>query len=344
MQFSRYSAKNRDFVTRYSRGRDQIVKYILRVIALNTFFLISSAQAQDALSVGYFAEWPLPAHYGASNGAYDDALGVPVTWKSYGNSAALSAALHAGEIEVILSQGLAPLLVMAAIHDDFRVIDISVSYPDTQNCVTNIGGSVPANARVALPLGTTVHFAFLNFLTAQGIHPATLEFINMLPAQATAALRDGKVEVACGWGASLDMLTVLGVPLLSDTRGTYDVTIIDANFGAENSALIARFLEITNNLNQSFSNTPATMTPQIASVVNMEKTSVSSTMGEFVFPSITDKLSADWMGGGLQSHLQSLAEFFVQQRTLEAALDSYDNIIDITYLQKAAELPLIDAE
>ncbi len=71
---------------------------------------------------------------------------------------------------------------------------------------------------------------------------------------------------------------------------------------------------------------------------------VTASMEGFAFPSLTAKLSENWLGGSVQVHLKQLADFFVAQGTMDKALDSYGHTVDATYLQTAANLPLIEAE
>ena len=316
---------------------------------------LTPAFAQDSLSVGYYAEWPLPAHYGQASGAYDAALGAPVDWQVFDNSADLYAALSIGQIHVALSEGVVPFLLMTATGQDFRIVDIAVSYPTLENCVVseNFGYSPQSpdslkNARVALPMGTTVHFGLLEQLNYIGAKSAALEFFDMSPARAAAALSQGDVDIACGWGPALGVMQTQGQPLLrlEDKQAagayTFDSTLIRASFGADNPEVVARFLKVTNDLNASFQASPQTMVARIAETVDMNE--VTDTMNGFDFPVIEAKLGAAWLGASVQNHLKALADFLVEQSTLDAALDDYTGFIDPSYLQIAAELPLIDSE
>ncbi|MHA1128187.1 MAG: ABC transporter substrate-binding protein, partial [Alphaproteobacteria bacterium] len=236
-----------------------------------------------------------------------------------------------------------------------RIVDIAVSYPALENCMvsTSLGYSSqsPAtlkNARVALPMGTTVHFGLLKQLNYIGVNPASLEFFDMSPSRAAAALSQGDADIACGWGPALDVMQANGQPLLrpEDKQAagayTFDSTLIRASFGADNPEVVARFLKVTNDLNTSFQASPQTMVARIAETVEMSE--VTDTMSGFDFPDIEAKLGATWLGGDAQNHLKALADFLVEQSTLDAALDDYTGFIDPSYLQTAADLPLIDSE
>lgn len=333
------------------------MRFITAALSIVLASQFSQAMAQDSLSVGYFSEWPLPAHYGQSTGAYDDALGAPLEWHKFDSSPDLYAALSIGEIQVALSEGVAPFLLLASTGQDFRIVDVAVSYPKMENCVVNpaVGYSPQSpntlkNTRIAVPMGTTVHFGLLKQLRYLGVNPATVKFNDMTPARAAAALTQGETDIACGWGPALDRMHALGQPLLrpedkqSAGAYTFDSTIIRASFGADNPEVVARFLKVTNDLNASFNASPKAMIPRIAESTEMTVSTVTDTMNGFDFPNIETKLDAAWLGGGTQIYLKELADFFVNQGTLDAALDDYAGFIDPSYLQIAADLPLIDSE
>ncbi|PCJ75867.1 MAG: taurine ABC transporter substrate-binding protein [Rhodobacteraceae bacterium] len=329
----------------------------LRFFTLGLLFIFSSAQAQETLQIGYFNEWPLPAHYGQISGAYDEVLGADTQWNGYNSSTAMFAALETGNIQIALSQGLVPFLVVSTAGLNFKIVDIAVSYPDNEKCFVHPDLQFSAgntgvlnNATVALAVGTTAHFNLNRTLTNFGIDPAGVEMLNMAPAQAAAALTQGKVDIACGWGPSLTTLQDFGTVLLSPEQKTkigiknYDVIVIRSDFGTENPVVVAKFLKVTNELNASYTANPTRMILNIAAPLDMFEDTVKASMQGFEFPTITEKLGEDWLGGGVQTHLKQLADFFVLQGTMNKTLDNYADTVDPTYLQTAAILPLIEAE
>jgi taurine transport system substrate-binding protein len=40
----------------------------------------AAAQEDEALTVGYFLEWPMPFEFAKVQGLYEERLGVPVEW------------------------------------------------------------------------------------------------------------------------------------------------------------------------------------------------------------------------------------------------------------------------
>ncbi|MBL4872311.1 MAG: ABC transporter substrate-binding protein [Rhodobacteraceae bacterium] len=324
---------------------------------LGLLSIFSPVYAQEPLQIGYFNEWPLPAHYGQTSGAYDEVLGAETQWTAYDSSTSMFAALQTGDIQIALSQGLVPLLVVATAGLDFKIVDIAVSYPANENCFAHPDLQFSTNnptvlngATIALAIGTTAHFNLNQTLTNFGIDPAGVEMINMAPAQAAAALTMGKVDIACGWGPALTTLQDFGTALLSAEQKSeigirnYDAIVIRSDFGRENPEVIAKFLKVTGELNAAYTANAKIMIPKIAAPLNMNDDTVANSMQGFVFPNTTAKLGESWLGGGVQAHLKQLADFFVIQGTMDKSLDSYADTVDVNYLQTAADLPLIDAD
>ena len=329
----------------------------LSTFTLGLISIFSAAQAQDSLQIGYFDEWPLPAHYGQTSGAYDDVLDAKAEWTAFNSSTAMFAALETGDIQIALSQGLVPFLLIATAGHDFKAVDIAVSYPSNENCFAHPDLRFSATntaalngATVALAIGTTTHFNLNQTLTNFGIDPASIEMINMTPVQSAAALTQGKVDIACGWGPALTTLQDFGTVLLSGDQKAaigiknYDTIVIRSSFGADNPEVVAKFLKVTNELNAAYTANAARMVASIAAPLDMFEGTVAASMQGFEFPSITAKLGNDWLGGDVQSHLKQLADFFVGQGTMDKALDNYVGSVDASFLQTAADLPLIDAE
>lgn len=330
------------------------MKFIFTIFTLGFISIYSAVQAQDSLQVGYFSEWPLPAHYGEVSGAYDDVLGTDSEWVAFDNSTAMFRALATGEIQIALSQGLVPLLMVTTAGLDFKAVDIAVSYPTKENCFAHPDlrfsarkASVLGGTTVALPMGTMTHFNLNRTLAYFGIVSTTLNLINMTPAQAAAALKQGKVDLACGWGPAFGALQDFGTVLTTTEEKAeigiknYDAIVIKSGFGVNNSEVVVNFSKVTAELNASFKANPSRMIPKIANRLNMTESAVAASMDGFEFPSTTDKLSVEWMAGDMQSHMKALADFFLAQNVTASALESYENVIDKSYLERAANLPLI---
>ncbi len=304
------------------------------------------------ITVGYFLEWPMPFQYAKQKGTYDKALGIKVNWVSFDTGTAMSAAMASGDVHIAISQGVPPFVVATSAGQDLQIIDIAVSYSDNDNCVVAAVLEIDkesakelAGKKVAVPLGTAAHYSFLKQMQHFGIPISSLQIVDMAPAEGAAALAQGSVDMACGWGGALQRMKEHGNVLLTGPEKeelgilVFDITSAPANFIDENSELVAKFLQVTANANAMWNaggQTALAMLPVIAKDSGMSIQATSTILASFVFPSVNTQLSSKWLGGGVQKFMQGVAEIFAKSGSIDAALDSYADYVNIEPLSIVA--------
>lgn len=309
--------------------------------------------AEDGITVGYFLEWPMPFQFAKVNGTYDEALGMPVTWVSFDTGTAMSAAMASGDVDLSVSQGVPPFVVAASAGQDLQILDVAVSYSDNDNCVVASGLEIDktsagelAGKKVAVPLGTAAHFGFLSQMGHFGVELSSLSVVDMAPAEGAAALAQGDVDMACGWGGALRRMKESGNVLLTGAEKealgilVFDVTSGPAGFVAENGDVVAKFLKVTADANAMWADeaNQAKMLPVIAKDSGMDDDATKSTLDGFIFPSVEDQLGEKWLGGGAQTFMKGVADIFVGAKSIDAALDSYSATVNIGPLEAASKM------
>ena len=310
------------------------------VMSLSAF----SAQADGhAITVAYFLEWPMPFQFAKVEGKYEEALGVPINWVSFDTGTAMSAAMASGDVQISVSQGVPPFVVAASAGQDIQILDVAVSYSENDNCVVASGLEIDkssaaelAGKKVAVPLGTAAHYGFLSQMNHFGVDVASVEIVDMAPAESAAALAQGSLDMACGWGGALRRMKEHGNVLLTGAEKeelgilVFDVTTAPASFVAEESELVSKFLAVTAEANAMWADESnhAKMLPVIAKDAGMDEDATASTMATFVFPTVEDQLSGKWLGGGAQSFMGGVANVFVEAGSIPSALGSYDGTVN----------------
>lgn len=302
------------------------------------------------ITVGYFLEWPMPFQYAKVMGTYDQEMGTKVNWVSFDTGTAMSAAMASGDVQISVSQGVPPFVVAASAGQDLQIVDVAVSYADNDNCVVHSGLEIDkasagelAGKKVAVPLGTAAHYGFLKQMTHFGVDLGSLNVVDMAPAEGAAALAQGSIDMACGWGGALRRMKEHGNVLLTGAEKealgilVFDVTSAPAAFVAEESDLLAKFLKVTADANAMWNSgdNMAEMLPVIAKDAGMDEDATKATMSTFVFPGVEDQLSDKWLGGGSQIFMKGVADVFVEAGSISAALDSYENTVNIGPLTAA---------
>ncbi|MEL7093598.1 MAG: ABC transporter substrate-binding protein [Pseudomonadota bacterium] len=307
--------------------------------------LLTGAQAAmaDDITVGYFLEWPMPFQFAKVNGIYDEELGVTVNWRAFDSGVAMSAAMASGDVQISVSQGLPPFVVATSGGQDLQIVDVAVSYADNDNCVVAAAQEIDkesaaelAGKKVAVPLGTAAHYGYLKQMEHFGVDPASMEIVNMNPPEGAAALAQGAVDMACGWGGSLRRMKEHGNVLLTGDEKTelgilvFDVTSAPASFVAENSELMADFLRVTAEANAMWADEAnhAKMLPVIAKDAGMDEDATMETISTFTFPTVADQLASGWLGGNAQTFMKGVADVFVEAGSIDGALDTYENTVN----------------
>ncbi len=306
----------------------------------------------DEITVAYFLEWPTPSQFAQAKKIYDEELGVDIKWVSFDAGTAMSAAMASGDVQIAFSQGIPPFVIAASAGQDLQVVDVAVSYSDNDNCVVRTELEIDKeNAKelegkqVGVPIGTAAHYGFLKQMQHFGVNTASMKIVDMAPADGAAAFANGNLDMVCGWGGALLRMKEHGNTLLTGDEKeklgiqVFDATTVSAGWAQENPELLTSFLKVTADMNQHFADKDAdTMLPVIANKAGMDLHAAQKTLAGFAFPDINEQLSEKWLGGGTQTFLKEVADFFVEQGTIPEARHDYNDAVDASYLKAAAAM------
>ncbi|MEM9523539.1 MAG: ABC transporter substrate-binding protein [Pseudomonadota bacterium] len=326
-------------------------KFLTAAGILTVAGLAQAASAADEITVAYFLEWPMPFQYAKVNGTYEDEMGIKINWVSFDTGTAMSAAMASGDVQISVSQGVPPFVVAASAGQDIQIVDVAVSYSDNDNCVVHADHEIDkdsvdelAGKKVAVPLGTAAHYGFLSQMNHFGVDISSMEIVDMAPAEGAAALSQGSIDMACGWGGALRRMLESGNVLLTGAEKeelgilVFDVTSAPADFVAEESELLAKFLKVTADANAVWNAGGAdaeAMIPVIAKDAGMDEEGTAATMAAFAFPGVEEQLGEKWLGGGAQTFMKGVADIFVDAGSIDAALDGYEAAVNTGPLEIA---------
>lgn len=312
------------------------------------------ADGHGEITVGYFLEWPMPFQAAKVAGTYDEVMGVKVNWVSFDTGTAMSAAMASGDVQISVSQGVPPFVVAASAGQSIQIVDVAVSYSDNDNCVvrteleidkTNAGEL--AGKKVAVPLGTAAHYGFLSQMNHFGVDLNSMEIVDMAPADGQAALDQGAVDMACGWGGALRRMVESGNVLLTGAEKealgilVFDATTAPTDFIEEQGELLAKFLKVTADANATWNAGGAAaeaMIPVIAKDAGMDEAGTKATLSTFKFPTIEEQLGDAWLGGTAQGFMKGVADVFVNAGSIDGALDSYEGAVNTGPLTAAGSM------
>lgn len=322
-------------------------KLLICLIALLMFLAsCSSGPELEEITVAYFLEWPTPNQVAQLEETYDEEMGLKVNWVSFDTGVAMSAAMASGDVQIAFSQGLVPFANAVSTGLPIQVVGIAVSYAENDNCVAaTSAGITAANAtdlegqKVAVPIGTVAHYKMLREMEHLGVDSDTFELVNLSPADGAAALERGDVTMACGWGGGLRRMLENGNILMTGAEmeeigiKVFDVISVTDDFAENYPELVTQFLQVTEDANDAYRADPAGGLDTIAQAAGMDADATEATLATFSFPTKDEQLSNAWMGGTVQTFTKEVADFFVAQGELDSALDSYDGVINTSFLE-----------
>lgn len=319
-----------------------IKKTSTTILAAAIAAVSGSAAMAEELTVAYFLEWPMPMMAAKATGAYEEALGMKVNWVSFETGTAMSAAMASGDVQIAVSQGLPPFVVATSGGQDLQIIDVAVSYSDNDNCVVSSSLEIDkdsagelAGKKVAVPLGTAAHYGFLRQMAHFGVPVDSLQVVDMAPPEGAAALSQGAVDFACGYGGGLGRMKEHGNVLLTGDEKeelgilVFDVTSSPASFVAENGDIVAKFLEVTAEANKTWAADQGDeLLKVIADEAGLDLAAARAAINTMKMPTVEEQLSGKWLGGNVQTFMKGVAEVFVEAGSIDASLDNYESAVN----------------
>lgn len=70
----------------------------------------------------------------------------------------------------------------------------------------------------------------------------------------------------------------------------------------------------------------------------MDLDDARSAIATMKFPSVEEQLSEKWLGGNAATFMKGVADVFVEAGSIDAALDNYEDAVNVGPLQSASEM------
>ncbi|KZL15826.1 ABC transporter substrate-binding protein [Pseudovibrio sp. Ad26] len=307
---------------------------------------MSSAHALEKITVAYFLEWPTANQAAQIDKTYDEALGLEVEWRAFGNGNEMVQAMVSGDVQIAYSNGFVPFVVGVSSGAPIKLVGVAVTYAENDLCIVrNDTGITKANAKelegkkVATPIGNVTHYKLIRTLDHLGVDLAKVNLVQMNPADAAVAVLRGDVAMGCAFGGALDRMKTVGTPLMTGAEqeavgiNTFDVVNVTSDFAAEHPDLVKKFMEVTNQANTAYNTDPNAMYDKIARAAGMDIEPAKKMIANFGFPTNEEQLSENWLGGGIQAAAKGVADVMVSAGGLDEALDDYSQFVDASYLK-----------
>lgn len=301
----------------------------------------------EEITVAYFREWPTANQVAQAEHWYDEAMDLKVNWRAFDSGREMAEAMVAGDVQIAYSMGAVPFAVAVSRGAPLKAVGVAVSYAENDNCVVYKKAAIDkANAhelegkKVAVPMGTVTHYKMLRTLDHLGVDTSKLDLVDMVSADAAKAFIRGELTMACGWGGPLRRMKGHGWELMTAEEQeaigirVFDVIAVTNDFAEKHPDLVTTFLEVTDKAINYLEDNPEEAKPIIAQAAGMELKESDIVLSLFQFPRRDAQLSENWMGGGVQSFLKEVADFYVERGQIPRALEDYTPVVDASFYEK----------
>ena len=325
-------------------------------LVLTLLFTVSVVCAQEKkVTIGYqliFNPWKVAM----VEGAVEKETGYEINWRKFDSPGKLLPAITSGDVHIGLlgSTGVATAMSRGI---NVELVWIAEGIAAAEALVVRNGSGIVApqdlkGKKLGVPFVSTTHFHTLFALEQFGIAPGDLTILNLPPNGIAAAWIRGDIDAAFVWDPALSKIKKTGKVLITSGelgkwgKPTFDGLVANRDFTRNNQDFMVGFISVLANTDASYRDNPAAWTADsapvqaIVSLVGGNPEDVPGVLASYVFPSLEEQVSCDWMGcgkqGGAARALQATAEFLKTEKKIPAALSDYSQFVN----PKWAELAL----
>lgn len=308
----------------------------------------AAAAGPEKITVAYFREWPTANQVAQAEKWYDRELGVEVEWRAFGTGVAMADAMVAGEVQISYSMGVVPFALAVTDGAPLTAVGVALTYAENDDCVIYKKEAIDrANAhelegrKVGVPLNTVTHYKMLRSLDFLGVDVDKVDIVDMSPQDIGETFIRGELAMGCSWGGPLRRMKGHGWVLLpADEQErigirVFDIIAVTNDFAAEHPDLVVKFLTVTDRAAEYLDDEPDKAMPIIARAAGLSLKESNIVLSLFDFQTRDDQLTERWLGGGVQTFLKEVADFFQQQGEIARALDDYSATVDSSFYEKA---------
>lgn len=329
-----------------------VTKKVFLLLAIMVFLITSSgcgkSKNADAgednslpqkITMGYW-ESPngelLTKEAGTLEEAYPD---VQIEWVEFQSGTDILTAMQAGSID-FSTIGSPPVALGIANNYPFKVFYLHDVIGESEGLIVRNASGIKSIAElkgktIAVPFGTTSHFAFLNVLKANGIETTDLTLLDMTASDLYAAFQRGDIDGAYIWeSVKSQLLENDGTQLVSSAEAadmgglTAEVGIVSNDFYEKYPNVVKKYIDILDASVQEYRNNPENSAKLMAGGLALSEEDTQVAMNEIIVKDKSEQAEYFEDGGKLETTLKDTADFLYEQ-------GSIDNEIETDVIKKA---------
>lgn len=261
-----------------------------------------------------------------NQGWLEDELDIPVRWVRFDSGAAVNKALddHVVDLGLVGTSAVA-LGVPAGL--DYKVVWVHNLIGASEAIVVREGSGLSASSTledlkgrsVAVPFGSTAHYALLAALDGARIKPNDVNVVDLQPDEMAKVWQAGTIDAAYVWEPTLGTLRADGGATLLTSADLAEEGIVTGDLGVVSDDLVDNYPGVVQTWvdAQARANAMITGDPDEAADILAEELagtpeSISEAMAGYTYPSAQEQATPAYLGGddaGIAQHLHAAAVF-----------------------------------
>lgn len=333
------------------RGRKWILACLLAASVCMLFGAGSALAKPNKITVAYFPGWPGTFEYGWAQGWFAERLGVEVEFREFGSGAEMTTAMASNDVSIAYALGTTPFTIAVTQGLPIKMVAVSENYSESENLVARDGTGIVSprdliGKKVGVPFGTTAHYRLMGILQTFGIAEKDLTIIDLSNPDIMPAFIRKDIDAGCAWEPVVSQMIEQGGHILVSSAdqirwgySTYGIVAVNDSFAKDNADLVVKFLQAMNDSTKAYRAKPEATYKAIGKMAGLTPEKTKDIMQSMGFYTKDEQLSAAWMGtkekpGHIIPNLKKIADFLVQQKALDKALDDYSAFVDASFMEK----------
>ena len=302
-----------------------------KIIAL-LLILVTAGQAQAAsqpkvITMGYW-ESPngelLVKETGALSKAFPD---IQIRWLEFQSGTDILTAMQSGSLD-FATIGTPPAVMGIINNYPFKVFYLHDVIGESEGLIVKNSSGINSVAdlkgkKIAVPFGTTSHFAFLNVLRANGLKVSDFTLYDMTPPDIFAAWHRGDIDGAYVWESVKSQLVEAGgKQLISSAQAaevgglTAEIGIVSTKFYEAYPEIVKKYIDILDEAVHSYRDSPESAAGLMAKGLGLPVKDALIAMNEIIVKDKSEQPQYFKDGGELQKVLFATGEFLFDQHSI----------------------------
>ena len=308
------------------------------------------AQAKKEVTIAH-QDMLVPFQALMDSGALEKATGYKINWRLFGGGGDVIKAMASGDVQ--LGQvGSSPLTAAASQGQDIKLFWILDDIADAEALIARNGSGVNSikdlkGKKVATPFVSTAHYQLMAAMKLEGVDPKGVNVMNMRPPEIAAAWERGDIDATFIWDPVLSKIKGNGKSIASSgsigAKGypTFDGFAVNAKWAAEHDGFMVALVKALIKADDEYRKTGASWkpdSPQVKAIAKMTKADakdVPAAMALYKFPTASEQLGSQWLGGGAAKAMTDTAAFLKEQGRIQEIKPRYADFVTDAYVKKA---------